>query len=101
MDDIERVPQDLQVKPKCLVVLTGLDVETNSTHASVWKGFSHNRRVDRAAIKFRCFPPDHDYPKAKPKASQIDFPFEWTLLIIVWHYPKQNTRPIGIDLIYR
>uniref|UniRef100_A0A5K3FH57 Foie-gras_1 domain-containing protein n=1 Tax=Mesocestoides corti TaxID=53468 RepID=A0A5K3FH57_MESCO len=72
MRDFEHLPQELQVRPKCLIVLTGLDVDSNPFHASVWKGFSQNRRSDRAPLKFKNLPLDHAYPKTQPK-------YEWYL----------------------
>ncbi|VDD75909.1 unnamed protein product [Mesocestoides corti] len=76
MRDFEHLPQELQVRPKCLIVLTGLDVDSNPFHASVWKGFSQNRRSDRAPLKFKNLPLDHAYPKTQPKYSSQ---YEWYL----------------------
>ncbi|VDN21234.1 unnamed protein product [Dibothriocephalus latus] len=67
MEDIEKIPQELQLKPKCLIYLTGLDVDNNHSHATVWKSFSQNRRSDRAPLKFRNVPVDHQYPKSVSK----------------------------------
>uniref|UniRef100_A0A0X3PZ16 Trafficking protein particle complex subunit 11 domain-containing protein n=1 Tax=Schistocephalus solidus TaxID=70667 RepID=A0A0X3PZ16_SCHSO len=75
MEDIEKIPQELQLKPKCLIYLTGLDIDNNHSHASVWKSFSQNRRSDRAPLKFRNVPVDHQYPKTNSKPSH----YEWYL----------------------
>ncbi|KAL5965472.1 Trafficking protein particle complex subunit 11 [Taenia solium] len=72
MEDIEYFPQELHVKPKCLIALTGLDVDTKPFHASVLNGFYSNLRNDRLALRFRNLPLDHPYSKAKPK-------YEWYL----------------------
>lgn len=67
MADIEFIPQELHLKPKCLISIAGLDVENNASHASVWKNFSQNRGNERAPFKLLNLPLDHEYPKPKPK----------------------------------
>ncbi|VDK32388.1 unnamed protein product [Taenia asiatica] len=76
MEDIEYFPQELHVKPKCLIALTGLDVDKKPFHASVLNGFYSNLRNDRLALRFRNLPLDHPYSKAKPKHSSQ---YEWYL----------------------
>ncbi|KAH9285024.1 Trafficking protein particle complex subunit 11 [Echinococcus granulosus] len=76
MEDIEYFPQELHVKPKCLIALTGLDVDKKPFHASVLNGFYSNLRSDRLALRFRNLPLDHQYSRAKPKHSSQ---YEWYL----------------------
>ena len=67
MEDIEFLPQELGIKPKCLIALTGLCIEENPFHESIWKAFSSNRGTDRLALRFLNLPLDHPYSKAKSK----------------------------------
>lgn len=67
MEDIEYFPQELHAKPKCLIALSGLDVDKKPFHASVLNAFYSNLRNDRLALRFRNLPLDHPYSKAKPK----------------------------------
>ncbi|VDM18610.1 unnamed protein product [Hydatigera taeniaeformis] len=76
MEDIEYFPQELHIKPKCLIALTGLDVDRKPFHASVLNGFCSSLRNDRYALRFRNLPLDHPYSKAKPKHSSQ---YEWYL----------------------
>jgi len=62
-------PEELVKKPKPLISLTGLDIENNVIHRSIWEGFSKIRRQDRAPLNFSLFPIKHEYPKCKPKVK--------------------------------
>lgn len=67
MEDIENLPKELQISPRCLIALTGLNIETNQFHAYVWKSFSRGQPNDLDALRFINLPLDHPYSKAKAK----------------------------------
>lgn len=77
MEDIEHLPKELQIKPRCLIALTGLNVETNPFHAYVWKSFSRGQPDNHDALRFINLPLDYPYSKSKPK---VDY---WSIFITV------------------
>ncbi|BHF73457.1 Trafficking protein particle complex subunit 11 [Sparganum proliferum] len=100
MEDIEKIPQELQLKPKCLIYLTGLEVETNHSHASVWKGFSQNRRSDRAPLKFRNVPVDHQYPKSNVRPSHYEWYQAKGLLKRKWMRKHLDELPAVVAIFF-
>ncbi|KAF8568213.1 hypothetical protein P879_04094, partial [Paragonimus westermani] len=64
---IENLPPELYCKPEPLAVLSGLDIENNTVHLSIWRAFTMNTGRDRDPFKFRCLPVDHQFPKPKFK----------------------------------
>ncbi|VDO08377.1 unnamed protein product [Rodentolepis nana] len=89
MDDIENLPKELQIRPRCLIALTGLAVETNPFHTYVWKCFSRRQSDDVDALRFINLPFDHPYSKAKPKHASH---YEWYQVkgIIKRHWMKKH-----------
>ncbi|KAF8564844.1 hypothetical protein P879_10756 [Paragonimus westermani] len=67
MQHIENLPPELYCKPEPLAVLSGLDIENNTVHLSIWRAFTMNTGRDRDPFKFRCLPVDHQFPKPKFK----------------------------------
>ncbi|THD20497.1 Trafficking protein particle complex subunit 11 [Fasciola hepatica] len=76
MQHIEKLPEELCCKPEPLIVLSGLDIEKNSVHKSIWKAFTSGHSRERETFKFRCRPVDHQFPRPKVKPSAA---YEWFL----------------------
>lgn len=70
MQHIEKLPVELCAKAEPLVALSGLDIDKNELHRSIWCAFNTNRGCDREPLKFVCLPIDHQFPKAKTKVSR-------------------------------
>ncbi|VDL18617.1 unnamed protein product [Hymenolepis diminuta] len=98
MEDIENLPKELQISPRCLIALTGLNIETNQFHAYVWKSFSRGQPNDLNALRFINLPLDHPYSKAKAKHSSH---YEWYQVkgIIKRHWMKKHLEELPAVVI--
>ncbi|KAF7257534.1 hypothetical protein EG68_05510 [Paragonimus skrjabini miyazakii] len=76
MQHIENLPAELCCKPEPLAVLSGLDIENNTVHLSIWRAFTMNTGREHDPFKFRCLPVDHQFPKPKYKPVGA---LEWLL----------------------
>ncbi|TPP60347.1 UPF0636 protein C4orf41 protein [Fasciola gigantica] len=76
MQHIEKLPEELCCKPEPLIVLSGLDIEKNPVHKSIWKAFTSGHSRERETFKFRCRSVDHQFPRPKVKPSAA---YEWFL----------------------
>ncbi|CAL8107133.1 unnamed protein product [Calicophoron daubneyi] len=76
MQYIEHLPPELSCKPEPYVVLSGLDIEKNQVHRSIWRAFNSSHEPERGAFRFRCLGIDHEYPKPKLKPASS---YEWFL----------------------
>ncbi|KAM7535162.1 hypothetical protein Aperf_G00000094289 [Anoplocephala perfoliata] len=98
MEDIEHLPKELRIKPRCLIALTGLNVETNPFHAHVWKSFSRGQPDNHDALRFINLPLDYPYSKSKPKHSSH---YEWYQVkgIIKRHWMKKHLEELPAVVI--
>nr|CDS31620.1 hypothetical protein HmN_000374700 [Hymenolepis microstoma] len=98
MEDIENLPKELQIRPRCLIALTGLNVETNPFHTYVWKSFSQRQSGDVDALRFINLSFDHPYSKAKPKHASH---YEWYQVkgIIKRHWMKKHLEELPAVVI--
>ena len=60
------LPEQLLQNPRCLVMLTGLDVRNNAVHRIVWDTFN-SRKGDRKPVTYAHVRADHLYPKRGPE----------------------------------
>lgn len=63
--DLE-LPPELLRQPQALVGLTGLNIESNSNHLSIWNSFNSAIRTERPPLNFILFENAHVFPPAKP-----------------------------------
>ncbi|KAF8778895.1 Trafficking protein particle complex subunit 11 like protein [Argiope bruennichi] len=68
--DIGDLPSELTSNPSAYVAVTGLDIENNAIHRTIWESFTTNRQ-DRVPLFLKLLPVGHEFPKAKPKDFNI------------------------------
>ncbi|GFX40955.1 trafficking protein particle complex subunit 11 [Trichonephila clavipes] len=66
--DIGDLPSELTSNPSAYVAVTGLDVENNVIHRTIWESFTTNRQ-DRVPLFLKLLPVGQEFPEAKPKVS--------------------------------
>lgn len=69
MQHIEKLPLELCCQPEPVVVLSGLDVDKNQIHRSIWRTFNAFRPRERGCFKFQCKPVGYKFLVPKPKVS--------------------------------
>ncbi|KFM58453.1 hypothetical protein X975_10524, partial [Stegodyphus mimosarum] len=74
--DIGDLPVELTSNPSAYIAVTGLDVENNAIHRTIWESFNASRQ-DRVSLFLKLLPVGHEFPKAKPKRTSYD-----------WYVPK-------------
>ena len=63
---MSELPAELTAKPLSFIGMVGLDL-TNTVHQTIWDAFTSNRRPDGAAVQFKLFNNNYEFPTAKPK----------------------------------
>lgn len=64
--DIGDLPPELTANPAAYVSVTGLDVDSNPIHRTIWDSFIATRQ-DRVPLFLKLLPIGKEFPKAKPK----------------------------------
>ncbi len=67
--DIGDLPSELTSNPTAYVAVTGLDVENNPIHKTIWDSFIASRQ-DRVPLFLKLLPIDKEFPKAKQKVRK-------------------------------
>ncbi|GIX72364.1 trafficking protein particle complex subunit 11 [Caerostris extrusa] len=74
--DIGDLPFELTSNPSAYVAVTGLDIENNAIHRTIWESFTTNRQ-DRVPLFLKLLRDGQEFPKAKQKRTSYD-----------WYVPK-------------
>ena len=69
MSSDSELPPELLTQPLALVGLTGLNIESNSNHSSIWNSFSSAIRSERPPLNFILFENNYVFPPAKPDVT--------------------------------
>jgi len=77
MSSDSELPPELLTQPLALVGLTGLNIESNSNHSSIWNSFNSAIRSERPPLNFILFENNYVFPPAKPDRASYE-----------WYIPK-------------
>ncbi|GFT33359.1 trafficking protein particle complex subunit 11 [Nephila pilipes] len=88
--DIGDLPSELTSNPSAYVAVTGLDVENNVIHRTIWESFTTNRQ-DRVPLFLKLLPVGQEFPDAKPKRTSYDWYVPKGILKTNW-LPKHLTE---------
>uniref|UniRef100_A0A182Q4N5 Trafficking protein particle complex subunit 11 n=1 Tax=Anopheles farauti TaxID=69004 RepID=A0A182Q4N5_9DIPT len=71
--DASALPSELLTTAAPLVGLSGLDVQRNAVHKTVWDAFNNAKKPDSESIQYKLLPPHYEFPVSKPKHQS----YEW------------------------
>ncbi|XP_055625411.1 trafficking protein particle complex subunit 11 isoform X2 [Toxorhynchites rutilus septentrionalis] len=75
--DSSVLPSELVTVAQPLVGLSGLDVQRNNTHKTIWDAFINNKKPDGESIQYKLLPQNYEFPVSKPKHQSYE-----------WYHPK-------------
>uniref|UniRef100_A0A182Y7W1 Trafficking protein particle complex subunit 11 n=1 Tax=Anopheles stephensi TaxID=30069 RepID=A0A182Y7W1_ANOST len=71
--DASVLPSELLTTAAPLVGLSGLDVQRNAVHKTIWDAFNNAKKPDTESIQYKLLPPNYEFPVSKPKHQS----YEW------------------------
>uniref|UniRef100_A0A182PS03 Trafficking protein particle complex subunit 11 n=1 Tax=Anopheles epiroticus TaxID=199890 RepID=A0A182PS03_9DIPT len=71
--DASALPSELLTTAAPLVGLSGLDVQRNAVHKTVWDAFNNAKKPDTESIQYKLLPASYEFPVSKPKHQS----YEW------------------------
>uniref|UniRef100_A0A182NIX3 Trafficking protein particle complex subunit 11 n=1 Tax=Anopheles dirus TaxID=7168 RepID=A0A182NIX3_9DIPT len=71
--DASALPSELLTTAAPLVGLSGLDVQRNAVHKTVWDAFNNAKKPDSESIQYKLLPANYEFPVSKPKHQS----YEW------------------------
>ncbi|XP_050073443.1 trafficking protein particle complex subunit 11 [Anopheles maculipalpis] len=71
--DASVLPSELLTTAAPLVGLSGLDVQRNAIHKTIWDAFNNAKKPDTESIQYKLLPPNYEFPVSKPKHQS----YEW------------------------
>ncbi|XP_053673204.1 trafficking protein particle complex subunit 11 [Anopheles nili] len=71
--DASALPSELLTSAAPLVGLSGLDVQRNPIHKTVWDAFNNAKKPDSESIQYKLLPASYEFPVSKPKHQS----YEW------------------------
>lgn len=93
-------PEELVSNPLGYVALTGLDVQHNAMHRSIWDTFTVNRRQDKV-LNIKLLPGDADFPKRRQKQrTSYEFYIPKGILKTNWMNKHLNLLPALVVVFF-
>ncbi|XP_053683190.1 trafficking protein particle complex subunit 11 [Sabethes cyaneus] len=75
--DASVLPSELVTTAQPLVGLSGLDVQRNTIHKTIWDAFNNGKKPESESIQYKLLPPNYEFPVSKPKHQSYE-----------WYHPK-------------
>ncbi|XP_055529161.1 trafficking protein particle complex subunit 11 isoform X2 [Wyeomyia smithii] len=75
--DASVLPSELVTTAQPLVGLSGLDVQRNTIHKTIWDAFNNGKKPESESIQYKLLPPSYEFPVSKPKHQSYE-----------WYHPK-------------
>ncbi|XP_039440432.1 trafficking protein particle complex subunit 11 isoform X1 [Culex pipiens pallens] len=75
--DAAVLPSELVTTAQPLVGLSGLDVQRNTTHKTIWDAFNNSKKPESESIQYKLLPASYEFPVSKPKHQSYE-----------WYHPK-------------
>ncbi|XP_062553378.1 trafficking protein particle complex subunit 11 isoform X2 [Armigeres subalbatus] len=75
--DASVLPSELVTTAQPLVGLSGLDVQRNATHKTIWDAFHNSKKPESESIQYKLLPANYEFPVSKPTRQSYD-----------WYHPK-------------
>ncbi|XP_058829687.1 trafficking protein particle complex subunit 11 isoform X2 [Topomyia yanbarensis] len=75
--DASVLPSELVTAAQPLVGLSGLDVQRNTIHKTIWDAFNNGKRPESESIQYKLLPASYEFPVSKPKHQSYE-----------WYHPK-------------
>uniref|UniRef100_A0A1Q3F724 Trafficking protein particle complex subunit 11 n=1 Tax=Culex tarsalis TaxID=7177 RepID=A0A1Q3F724_CULTA len=75
--DAAVLPSELVTTAQPLVGLSGLDVQRNTIHKTIWDAFNNSKKPESESIQYKLLPASYEFPVSKPKHQSYE-----------WYHPK-------------
>lgn len=75
--DASVLPSELVTTAQPLVGLSGLDVQRNTVHKTIWDAFNNGKKPESESIQYKLLPASYEFPVSKPKHQSYE-----------WYHPK-------------
>ncbi|XP_058459958.1 trafficking protein particle complex subunit 11 isoform X2 [Malaya genurostris] len=75
--DASVLPSELVTTAQPLVGLSGLDVQRNTIHKTIWDAFNNGKKPESESIQYKLLPTNYEFPVSKPKHQSYE-----------WYHPK-------------
>lgn len=75
--DSSVLPSELVTSAQPLVGLSGLDIQRNATHKTIWDAFNNSKKPESESIQYKLLPSNYEFPVSKPKRQSYE-----------WYHPK-------------
>ncbi|XP_055608810.1 trafficking protein particle complex subunit 11 isoform X2 [Uranotaenia lowii] len=75
--DASVLPSELVTIAQPLVGLSGLDVQRNTIHKTIWDAFNNGKKPESESIQYKLLPQSYEFPVSKPKHQSYE-----------WYHPK-------------
>nr|XP_029726510.1 trafficking protein particle complex subunit 11 isoform X1 [Aedes albopictus] len=75
--DSSVLPSELVTTAQPLVGLSGLDVQRNATHKTIWDAFNNSKKPESESIQYKLLPANYEFPVSKPTRQSYE-----------WYQPK-------------
>ncbi|KAG1672672.1 Trafficking protein particle complex subunit 11 [Nymphon striatum] len=96
---VGEIPAELLVKPSAFISFSGLDIDNNSVHKTIWESFTVNRPPERAPLLYKLLSETHLFPPMKQKRTSYEWYVPKGLLKTNWFNKHLNEVP-ALHILY-